>query len=838
MQKIDFNDSWYFRRGLENPMTLAFVGAGEKQETIKLPHDAMLDSARTAANSNEQGIGFYMPENVEYEKEYFALAENEGKVTYLDFDGVYGYTIVEINGNVAKRHKNGFAGFYVNISDYIDYGKNNKIKITVLNGMGQNGRYYTGTGIIRPVSIMVGETVHISPDGVRITTIDTHDKSATLDIAVDLVNFSQRRVKPVLKIDIFDAAGKIASSMTTVASLLSNEEITVRRRIYVEDPQLWSVDAPNLYTYKVSLESDGDSGKIVDIEEGSFGIRKLSLDPVKGFCINGLPVKLKGGCVHSDNGIIGAVSLPDAEERRITLLKNAGYNAIRTSHNPVSRAFLNACDKYGMLVMEEFADAWTHCKPTYDYSIWMEDCWEEDIESMVRTAYNHPSVVMYSIGNEISDVGSDISSRWGGKFIEKIKSLDPYRYITNGINVMMANLDKMGLVIEEEMAKLGFSGDEMTNGTHAGGDDINNLMDVFKPLMGKLMSHSGSLKAIAESCDMLDVAGYNYSAFLYELEHENHPHRICVGTETNPGELDANWELVEKLPYVIGDFAWTAWDYIGEPGIARIDMDADPAAYNVYADYPWVLAYCGDFDITGARRPMSYWREIVWGGGNHVPYISVHRPQNIGKSQKPSQWSWTDSLHSWTFPGYEGTKTIVEVYTDGDEVELILNGKSLGRKANNLEDKKYIVRWEVAYEPGRLEAIVYKDKKVIGTSTLATAEESHMCVSSSYDVINSDSNELIYVEIEYRDKNETLDMTKDTKVEIQVSDNLELLGCGSADPKSEECYRTNVHQIFEGRIAAVARAKKLTDSEPAEDAWIRISDDRGEDKEIIIKVIN
>ena len=839
MIRENFGSNWYFRRGSDNPMTSFFVKKAEETEQVRLPHDAMLDSERSEHNSDEQGLGFFTPENVEYEKNYYVPAEDFGKVIYLDFEGVYGYAVLEINGQVACRHQNGFTGFTVDITDYLLYGQGNKIKVSVLN-MGKNGRYYTGTGIYRPVSLMAGGVIHICPDGVKVTTLSVDSVVAGMDISVNLANEGLGHRKVKLCIELINAAGETAASMDTFANMMSREKVTVRRRLYVQKPVLWSIDKPYMYLYRVTVKDVDDPGEIIDMEEGGFGIRTISLDSVKGFCLNGQPVKFKGGCIHSDNGVAGVVSLPDFEERRIQKLKEAGYNAVRTSHNPVSRAFLDACDRNGVLVMEEFADAWTHCKPIYDYSVWMEDCWQEDIESMVRTAYNHPSVVMYSIGNEISDVGTDIGTRWGRKFIEKIRSLDSLRYITNGMNVMLANLDKMESVIAEEMAgissEIADSSEEDINGDFSP-SEINNLMDRFKPLMKKLISHPACLSAVSEACDQLDIVGYNYSPELYEPEHELHENRICLGSETNPGELDKNWEIVEKYPFVLGDFAWTAWDYIGEPGIARIDVDPDISTYNVYAKYPWLLAACGDFDITGFRRPMSYWRQIVWGGGNHVPYIAVQRPENIGKRLKPSQWSWTDSIHSWTFPGWEDSKTVVEVYTDGEEAELFLNGRTLGKKKNNIKDRKYYLSWDVVYEPGTLEVVAYKSGQEIGRSLLRTAGDSYMTVKSSRSSLQRNTDQVAFIEIEYRDKEGTLDTAADITLDIQVSENLELLGCGSANPRTEECYKEERHKLFEGRAVAAVRLKDFLQEAEGNEAWIKIFDDKGSREKVGIMIV-
>lgn len=814
MIKHNLNKDWSFRRGLSNPMMSAFVGMAADTTKVQLPYDAMIGSKRSEENSTEEGIGFFTPENVEYEKNYLAPLEDKDKVTFLEFEGVYGNTILEVNGQVVDRHRFGFTGFVAKISDYLNYGQENQIKVTALNGIHPNGRYYTGTGIYRSVNLMVADTFHIAADGVQFTTISADEESAVIEVAVTLKNENSGHRKGILRTDISDADGNIHASIDTTVNLLSGDETVIRQRCYMKQPKLWNIDTPDLYQYTTVLENEGG---IIDKEMGTFGVRTLRLDPYRGLRLNGEEIKLKGGCVHSDHGPIGAVSVKDAEERRIKLLKEAGYNAVRTAHNPVSKAFLNACDKYGMLVVEEFADAWTHPKPTFDYSVWMMDCWETDIESMVRTSYNHPSVIMYSIGNEIPDIGTDLSAHWGRKFVEKFKAIDSSRFVTNGVNVMMANLDKIGIIAAE--AGVG----EVQVG------EINNMMETIGAVMGQLNTHPMSIQAIRESCDMLDVVGYNYAAYMYEKEHNEFPNRIYMGSETNPGELDINWEIVERNPYVLGDFSWTAWDYIGEPGIGRIEEEQE--GYNIYAKYPWVLGYCGDFDITGYRRPVSYWREIIWGGRNHAPYISVQRPENMDKKLKFSQWSWTDSIHSWTFPGQEGKKTVVEVYTDAEEAELFLGGTSLGRKKNNEEKKKCYCSWETVYHPGVLEAVSYVNGKETGRQYLRTAENAKMQVRTDKTELTAGLGELAFIEVEYRDRNNTLDTSVCRQIQLEVSDNLELLGSGTGDPKTEESYTDAVHQIFEGRMLAVVRSR-----DEKGEGYVLIKDDLGESKTVCVNV--
>jgi len=788
MKKQDFNKNWIYHSSLSNPMMAILGGVTPDSIPVSLPHDAMI-SAERKPNPVAAGIGYFTPKNVEYVKTYTPPQEDAGKITYLEFEGVYMNAVVEINENIVIRHPYGYTGFVVNISDYLVYGQPNKIKVVVFTDALPYSRWYPGTGIYRNVKLMVGGTLHIAPDGVQVTTINADEEVAAVKIAITLQNHGTRHKKVELKTIIRDKNNNVAASVSTRVNIKSNETITAMPKVFIKNPLLWGIEEPNMYTYETVAEC---MGEVIDSCEGSFGIRTLTIDCFNGLRLNGKTVKLKGGCIHHDNGVIGAVSLPDAEERRLRLMKESGYNAIRTAHNPFSHAMLDACDKLGMMVIHEFTDMWQHPKAAYDYSLYMAEWWERDVEDMVRVSYNHPSIIMYSIGNEIRENGTDQSASWGRVLCEKFKSLDNSRFTTNGINIMLANLDK----IETVAAALGAEGVKA--------DEINNMMTNLKSMIGTLSSHPICTESLREAVDIVDVVGYNYNAGRYEAEHKDHPNRIFVGAETNPPELDKNWALVEKNDYVLGDFSWTGWDYLGEPGVGRIVEDDGKQRFA--GAFPWLINYSGDFDITGFRRPISFWREIIWGGREHAPYISVHRPENIGKKMFSTQWAWTDSINSWTHPGYEGKPTFVEVYSDAQEIELFLNGASLGIKPVGDDFKQFYCKWDVVYQPGTLEAVAYIDNKAVGSYALATSSGAKMCVKADRDSLRAGSYDLCYIEIEFRDENGNLDMTVCKSVEVSIIGSATLVGIGSGNPRSEENYISCKHKAFEGRALAVIKA--------------------------------
>ena len=792
MKKQSFNQQWLLSKGTASMMESIMGGTKEKQ-TVELPHDAMITMSRSADAVSGAGMAYFHGDNVEYSKAFFVKAEERDQVHYLNFDGIYMNASIFVNGLFVAKHGCGYTPITLRIDEYLNYGEENQVRVAVRGSALPNARWYPGEGIYRDAWLLTGGLLHIAPDGVRVTTVDCDPEMAVLEIETEIHNADACSHEARAEITILDGAGKEVAKRTAKFYVKAGGKVTVRQRVDVENPELWNVDTPALYTCQCRLAEEDKAG---DCTEAVFGVRKLQLDSKRGLRINGKSVKLKGGCVHHDNGLLGAVSLPDAELRRVRLLKEGGYNAIRTSHNPPSTALLDACDKLGLLVMHELTDVWTEAKGTYDYAEYFPQTWEEDVESVVRRDYNHPSVILWSIGNEIPETGHPISSQWGRKLVDKFHALDKTRFVTNGINVLLSFLPQ---VAKKPAA---------ANGAPSGG--INDIMGGITSggnPMASIGNNPASDAYIEESCDMLDIIGYNYTEDRYEREHELHPEWIFFGSETFPANLDKNWELVTRNPYVIGDFSWTAWDYLGEVGCGRIEpKDGKPAAF--LGEYPWLAAADGDFDLTGYRKPMSYWRQIVWGGGDHKPYIAVHRIQNYGKDLYISNWNLTDAVRCWTWPGCEGKNTTVEVYSDAEEVELLVNGRSLGRKKVGEEFKKFYCKWETAYEPGEVVAVAYTGGQEIGRDVLETAGESKLVLTADKKTLKAGSNELCYVEIELRDGKGVLDVTAETTASVQIEGPAVLAGCGSANPCTEERYHEPEHRFYEGRMMTIIRAGK------------------------------
>lgn len=423
MKKQRFNQQWTLSHGTSSVMKSLMMEA-EAPETVDLPHDAMIAMSRSADAPSGPGMAYFHGKELEYARTFFVSREERERVHYLNFDGIYMNASILINGVFAAKHRCGYTPCTLRIDEFLNYGEENEVQVAIRGSALPNARWYPGEGIYRDVWMLEGEQLHIAPDGLRVTAADCDRGLAVLEIETEVRNAGAQSRQAWAEVSILDSEGRESARRTARFYVKAGGEVTVRQRLELEKPALWSVDTPALYTCRCRLVEENGSP---DCAEAVFGIRKLQLDSRRGLRINGESVKLKGGCIHHDNGPLGAVSLPDAEMRRIRLLKEGGYNAIRTAHNPPSAALLDACDRLGMLVMHEFTDVWTQTKASFDYGEYMPQTWEEDVESVVRRDYNHPSVILWSIGNEIPEVGHPVSAQWGRKLVEKFRSLDRTR---------------------------------------------------------------------------------------------------------------------------------------------------------------------------------------------------------------------------------------------------------------------------------------------------------------------------------------------------------------------------------------------------------------------------
>lgn len=811
MLRKDFNRNWTF---VKDDSTLMEAGEAIPVK-INLPHDAMIKEARDAKNPSGNAGAFYAGGNYLYEKLFPVPAQEEGKQIFLEFEGVYRNARVYVNGAFAGACVDGYRKFLVDISPYLNYGEENKIAVKVCNGDVPNSRWYTGSGIYRPVNLLIGDQIHMAADGLKIRTPEVAEDISCVETELNYESISQKTKKVYFQTTILDEQGNYVAEENTPVTIFPGKTQKIYQRIYIRNAKLWSVDHPNLYRCVVKImDADGcvnmeacrAANIVLDETNSTFGIRHIQIDPMYGLRINGEQMQLRGACIHHDNGVVGAATFARAEERRVEFLKKAGFNAIRMAHNSSSVQLLDACDRIGMLVMEESFDMWTNSKNPYDDALLFENEWKKNLEALVAKDYNHPCVMMYSIGNEIQEIGTPSGAETNRRLANKIRELDSTRLVTNAINGLMTVMGnneelirillELGLLTVEQVQQMADPSSMEENG------DINDVMTMLMGTMNTLATHHLISERLEESIFGLDLVGYNYMSGRYVPDGKSYPNRIMYGSETLPPDIDVNWQYVKENPQVLGDFTWTGWDYIGEAGVGVVDYNTTTGFFK---PFPVYLAYCGDIDILGNRRPMSYYREIVW-GLREDPYIAVEFPEHYQDRPFCTPWTQNDSLSSWTWPAYEGKPIKVEVYSNSDEVELFLNGESLGRALTG-EKNRYKALFDLQYQPGILEAVGYTKGQVVGRFSLKTAgEEKHLAITCDCEKITE--GEIAYLNIALEDQEGILNTAVDTKVSVVVEGCGELEGFGSADPASMENFYDKERTTFYGKALAVIRAKE------------------------------
>ncbi|MDX3100966.1 glycoside hydrolase family 2 TIM barrel-domain containing protein [Nonomuraea angiospora] len=780
MSVISFNDGWACRAP-QGPFAGAFGGAIARD--VRLPHDALRDETRQP-EAPGRGAGAYFPAGAyTYVKRFEAPQDWARLLVQLEIQGAFRRAQVFVNDEFAGNRADGYARFFVDLTPFLKAGRENELRIEVRSG--EDSRWYSGAGLHRPVLLHLSEPLDVVPDGVTVETIRIEDDLAVVEVRSHLRNAAMNTCTTRVRTVLNGPDGQVVAEGSVPLTLAPAEGATSRQRFYVRSPSLWSPDEPILHTATVSLEGRED------VHVTTFGIRTVAVDPLNGLRINGRSVLLRGACVHHDNGPLGAAALPRAEERRVELLKAAGFNAIRAAHNPLSVAMLDACDRLGVLVMDEAFDMWTRFKTPYDYAAEFPQWWEADLESMVAKDRNHPSVVMYSIGNEIAEVGSPHGARWARRLADHVRALDPSRPVTNGVNAMLAVLDELPRMAQQAGA------------TDSTGGGLNELgMDGAFNAISALPQ---ATQRIEESSAALDVLGLNYADSRYEMDRQLFPGRVIVGSETFPSQIGRLWPLVLKNPNVIGDFTWTGWDYLGEVGIGSITYESDSdAPGGLEREFPFLTALTGDIDITGWRRPISYYREIVF-GLRTAPYIAVQRPErHDDKVLLKSPWAWSDTVSSWTWTGHEGQPVTVEVYADADEVALLLDGAEVARRKVGIE-RPCLTEFEIVYFPGELTAVAYSDGVETGRMMLQTAGSATtlQAISDRYELANDD---LAFISVDICDADGLPVSNADAAVTITVEGAGVLAGMCSARPATTERFDGDTWRTFDGRALAVIRS--------------------------------
>lgn len=516
-----------------------WLGETTRQNRVTLPHDASIGRERNPEEPNGSGNGFFREESYVYTKTFSMNADGKDKNVYLEFEGVYQNAFVYVNNSFAGKCPYGYSNFYVDITKYLNYNEPNALKVVVKNGV-PSGRWYTGGGIYRDVNLMIAGRLHLVPDSVQLAAIEVEDDQAIIR-AKSTIAYTGIGIREItLCTELMDGRRKGGCCDEMSVTVEEHSEQEYQQKMYVPNPNRWDAENPYLYTYRTYIK---ENDSVIDEETRTFGIRKLQLDTKHGLRVNGKVVKLRGGCIHHDNGIIGTAEFTHSAEARVKKLKETGFNAIRSAHYPMSRKLLEACDKYGMYVMDEYSDVWVSTKVEFDYSTQMTEWWEHDIENLVKKDYNHPCVIMYSIGNEIPEAGNKFDVQWGKKLADKLRSLDDTRYTINSLNLLLAIMNDLPKLMAQNAAAQAAANTEKDQP-----QEINSMMNNLGAMMAQFMASDFAAEKVKEACAQVDITGYNYAAARYEIDGKLFPNRILVGSETNPPDLDKNWELVEEMP--------------------------------------------------------------------------------------------------------------------------------------------------------------------------------------------------------------------------------------------------------------------------------------------------
>ncbi|HEX7853535.1 MAG TPA: glycoside hydrolase family 2 TIM barrel-domain containing protein [Sphingobium sp.] len=764
---MPFDSGWLFRRGAGDGQETRALSDGDWRR-VDLPHDWSVEDIAGGQAPGQIGpfdrkaegrnaTGFTVGGEGWYRKHFRVDGYPADARIEIAFDGAYLETDIWLNGQHLGQNVHGYIPFAFNLTPHLNRGGDNVLAVRVRN-LGKNSRWYSGSGLYRQVTLdILPAATHIARWGVGAWTRALTAGRAEIDVTTRI---EAPDATAELVTQLVDATGAI------VAEAVSPVTAEVKQTLTPRGPHLWSPDKPYLYRLTSLVRRDG---QVTDRMEQPFGIRIVTFDPQRGMTINGQVLRLRGGCIHHDNGLLGACAYPDADERRIRLLQARGFNAIRSTHNPASRSLRNACDRLGMLVIDEAFDVWHSHKEPQDFSIHFPDHWEEVVRAMVLSARNSPSVILWSIGNEIPYRATDEGVEWEWKIANAVKRIDPTRPVTAGLNGVLG----APMIAGAQTARPGRAG------------KVDNASTIF-----------------------LDVPGYNYRLEDIEAEERTHPERVVYASETFARDVFDYKALSDRAPYFLGEFVWTAMDYIGEAGIGLTAWLKKGNPPFIMAQWPWVNAWCGDIDLIGQQKASSLARDAAW--GISPLEMAVQRPVPDGKYEYIANWGWSDELQSWTWPGAETKPLLVSLYTGGDRVELRLNGAVVGQKTLTPADKMH-TEFAVPYAPGVLEAVAYDRGKLIGRRRLETVgPAARLRLVAEPHGGGSDRQSVSYVRAEVLDAQGRVLPDDQRTVRLTVDGPAELIGFGSANPLATGSLQKPEAQTYRGRALAILRSQGET----------------------------
>ncbi len=768
MKKINFNNDWKFKN----------VTTGETKD-ICLPHDAMLLEKRDSKNPGRGNSAWFAGGCYEYTRKFSIDAMDKDKKVFFELEGSYYKTKVYINGKLSKTHVNGYTSLYIDATSDLKTEEENEIKVITENDQQPNSRWYSGSGLYRPVHMYLAEKEHIHINGIKIKTISLDPPS----IEVKVLTTAEGN----LQVDIIDSNGHIGNTIRTK----TNGEASIITK--VEKGRLWSCEEPNLYRCRVTYEKD--------VEEVTFGLRTIELSKEKGFLINGERVILRGACIHHDNGILGACGYKEADARKVRIMKENGYNAIRSAHNPCSKATLDACDRLGMLVMDEYTDMWYIPKTRYDYAAHVSDNWRQDLQDMVDKDYNHPSVVLYSTGNEVAETSEKRGIAFTGQMTEYLHEMDSSRPVTCGVNIFFNLLYSMGFGVYSEEKAEKAAKEEKDKSLAVGSEFYNKLAGAFGDRFMKLGAtlHGCDVKTRDAFANM-DVAGYNYGIMRYRHDLRKYPDRFILGSETFCKDAAKFWKLAKENPRIIGDFVWAGMDYLGEVGIGSWEYK-DYAPEFTYGP-GWISAGSGRVDLIGNPLGEAGYTKVAYETISN-PVIAV-RPMNHEGTHSPSAWKMTNARESWTWEECEGKKALVEVYARGAYAILYLNKKKLRKKRIGRSCR---VCFRTRYRKGTLLVKIFDQKgRELGEKSLVTAAPKTVLQVTPEENRVSPGN-IVYVPIRYTDEKGTVKPTMRGTLQVAVEGGT-LIALGNACPYNEKGYLKKHTDTYYGEAMAVIAAEK------------------------------
>ncbi len=751
--KVLMDFDWQFHKGeIKNGENMNLDISSWKK--IDLPHDwSVEDIEGTESPFNKEAPGAIDAGYLEggtawYRKEFSIPSGFKKKKITIDFEGIYMNADVWLNGQHLGYHPYGYTEFSYDISDKINFSGKNILAIEVKNE-GRNSRWYSGSGIYRHVWLNFTQPIHVKKWGIKTETLSITKTLAQVIVKTEIENLTGKDKEITLATTIYDKSGTIVSKQKSNHTITTETKITQPFDIIF--PVFWSVENPELYNCVTEIFDS--KSHLIDRLETTMGIRTLEFSVEKGFLLNGKPTLLKGGCMHHGNGPLGAAAYDRAEERRVELMKANGFNSIRCAHNPPSTAFLDACDRLGILVIDETFDMWKKQKNPQDYHLYFDEWWQRDVDAMVLRDQNHPSIIMWSIGNEIPERGDSGGVKTAQMLVDYVKELDQTRPVTSAVNGLGPDKD---------------------------------------PYFATL-----------------DIAGLNYSfggdhgkKSIFEIDHNRVPDRIAYCSESYPLEAFGAWMEAVDYPYVLGDYVWTGFDYLGEASIGWLGYPHDTSFY------PWNHAFCGDLDLCGTKRPQSYYRDVLWNNGKQLSvFIKPPTPSFKGDVQRVSwsKWHWQDVVAEWNWEGFEATPLEVEVYSAFSPVELFLNGKSLGKKESSRKTE-WKTKWKVPYESGELKAVAQNIQEETITSVLKTAQKpTSITLTADRKIVMANGQDLSYVTVNFTDKNGLLHPNTDNLIEFEISGPGEILAVASSNPRSIESFQLPKRKTYKGKCLVIIK---------------------------------